>query len=106
MLIDTDVPAFGIPRSLIVILALVTLAFVLVVVRMAVRARRAPIVSGVGSLVGADGEMVDDAAGVGWATIRGETWRVATEARLARGQKIRVVGMDGVMPRVAAAEGT
>jgi len=106
MLIDTDVPAFGIPRSLIVILALVTLAFVLVVVRMAVRARRAPIVSGVASLVGADGEMVDDAAGVGWATIRGETWRVATEARLARGQKIRVVGMDGVMPRVAAAEGT
>jgi len=106
MLIDTDVPAFGIPRSLIVILALVTLAFVLVVVRMAVRARRAPIVSGVASLVGADGEMVDDATGVGWATIRGETWRVATEARLARGQKIRVVGMDGVMPRVAAAEGT
>jgi membrane-bound serine protease (ClpP class) len=106
MLIDTDVPAFGIPRSLIVILALVTLAFVLVVVRMAVRARRAPIVSGVASLVGADGEMVDDATGIGWATIRGETWQVATEARLARGQKIRVVGMDGVMPRVAAAEGT
>ena len=106
MLIDTDVPAFGIPRSLIVILALVTLAFVLVVVRMAVRARRAPIVSGVASLVGADGEMVDDAADIGWATIRGETWQVATDARLSRGQKIRVVGMDGVMPRVAAAEGT
>jgi membrane-bound serine protease (ClpP class) len=106
MLIDTDVPAFGIPRSLIVILALVTLAFVLVVVRMALRARRAPIVSGVASLVGADGEMVDDAMGTGWATIRGETWQVATDARLVRGQKIRVVGMDGVMPRVAAAEGT
>ena len=106
MLIDTDVPAFGIPRSLIAILALVTLAFVLVVVRMAVRARRAPIVSGVASLVGADGEMVDDATGVGWATIRGETWQVATDARLVRGQRIRVVGMDGVMPRVAAAEGT
>ena len=106
MLIDTDVPAFGIPRSLIVIFALVTLAFVLVVVRMAVRARRAPIVSGVASLVGADGEMVDDAIGTGWATIRGETWQVATDARLVRGQKVRVVGMDGVMPRVAAAEGT
>ena len=106
MLIDTDVPAFGIPRSLIVILALVTLAFVLVVVRMAVRARRAPIVSGVASLIGADGEMVEDATGLGWATIRGETWQVATDARLVRGQKIRVVGVDGVMPRVAAVEGT
>ena len=106
MLIDTDVPGFGIPRTLIGIVALATLAFVVTVVGMAVRARRAPIVSGVASLVGADGEMVDDAVETGWATIRGETWQVRTASQLARGQKVRVVGMDGVMPRVAAAEGT
>ena len=105
MLIDTDVPGFGIPLTLIGVLALVTVAFVIVVVRMAVRARRAPIVSGVGSLVGADGEMLDDATETGWASIRGETWQVSTASRLARGQKIRVVGIDGVLPRVAPTEG-
>jgi membrane-bound serine protease (ClpP class) len=105
MLVDTDVPGFGIPRTLIGVLALVTLAFVIVVVRMAVRARRAPIVSGIASLVGADGEMLDDATETGWATIRGETWQVCTASRLARGQRIRVVGMDGVLPRVAPMEG-
>jgi regulator of protease activity HflC (stomatin/prohibitin superfamily) len=63
------------------------------------RARRAPIVSGMTSLVGADGEMLDDAAGTGWANIRGETWKVATTARLTRGQKIRVIGVDGATPR-------
>jgi membrane-bound serine protease (ClpP class) len=106
MLIDTDVPGYGIPRTLIGVLALVTIAFVGTVVRMALRARRAPIVSGVASLVGADGEMLEDAAGTGWANIRGETWQVATESRLARGQKIRVVGIDGLRPRVTASEGT
>ena len=106
MLVDTDAPGFGIPRSLIGVLALVTLAFVFVVVRMAVRARRAPIVSGIASLVGADGEMLDDAAETGWASIRGETWQVRTASRLARGQRIRVVGMEGVLPRVAPTEGT
>jgi membrane-bound serine protease (ClpP class) len=103
MLIDTDVPGFGIPRTLIVLLALVTAAFVIVVVRMAVRARRAPIVSGLVSLIGADGEMLDDAGETGWANIRGETWQVKTAARLSRGQRVRVVGVDGMVPRVAPA---
>jgi membrane-bound serine protease (ClpP class) len=103
MLIDTDVPGFGIPRTLIASLALVTVAFVITVVRMAVRARRAPIVSGVRSLIGADGEMLEDASDTGWANIRGETWQVRTASRLARGQKIRVVGMEALVPLVAPA---
>jgi membrane-bound serine protease (ClpP class) len=79
----------------------VTAAFFIVVVRMAVRARRAPIVSGLVSLIGADGEMLDDAGETGWANIRGETWQVKTAARLSRGQRVRVVGVDGMVPRVA-----
>jgi membrane-bound serine protease (ClpP class) len=101
MLVDTDIPGFGIPRTLIAVLALVTAAFVIVVVRMAYRARARPIVSGVTSLVGADGEMLDDATDRGWANIRGETWEVRTDGRVVRGQKVRVVAMDGVRPRVA-----
>ena len=101
MLIDTDIPGFGIPWTLIGVLAIVTAAFVIVVVRMAVRARERPIVSGVASLVGADGEMLDDATDSGWANIRGETWQVKTAARVVRGQKVRVVAVDGVLPRVA-----
>ena len=101
MLIDTDIPGFGISRTLIGILALVTVAFVFVVVRMALRARRRPVVSGVESLIGADAEMIDDATDTGWANIRGETWQVKTAARVARGQKVRVVAVDGVLPRVA-----
>lgn len=111
MLFNTDVPGFGVPLSLVVVLALASAAFVITVVNMAVRARRAPLVTGMGSLVGAQGEMVDvsasDAAGgaAGWATLRGETWQVASDAPLATGQKVKVVAMDGMRPRVAPLEG-
>jgi membrane-bound serine protease (ClpP class) len=107
MLIDTDLPGFTIPWTLIASLAIATAIFVFVIVRMAIRARQRPIVSGVASLVGADGEMLDDAADdTGWASIRGETWQVKTDGRVARGQKVRVVAIDGVLPRVAPAGDT
>jgi membrane-bound serine protease (ClpP class) len=105
MLIDTDVPGFGISWDFVALLAVTTLAFILIVGRMALAARRRPIVSGVQTLVGADGEMLDDAADTGWANIRGETWQVKTAGHLARGQKVRVVGVDGMLPRVSAIEG-
>ena len=105
MLIDTDLPGYGIPWPLIVTVALVTFALIVIVGRMALRARRAPLVSGVQSLVGADGEMLEDSDETGWANIRGETWKVRTSAHLNRGQRIRVVAVDGVLPRVAPAEG-
>jgi membrane-bound serine protease (ClpP class) len=102
MLIDTDTPGYGVPLALIVVLALVCAAFVITVLRLALRARRRPIVSGVATLVGAEGEMVEDAgvAGTGWANIRGETWKVGVNAPLERGRRIRVVAMDGTLPRV------
>ncbi|MGH8802364.1 MAG: NfeD family protein, partial [Casimicrobiaceae bacterium] len=107
MLFDTGVPGFGVPISLIVVLALASAAFVITVVRMAVRARRAPLVSGMTSLVGALGEVVeiDGGGATAWATLRGETWQVASEARLAPGQKVKVVAMDGMRPRVAPLDG-
>jgi membrane-bound serine protease (ClpP class) len=105
MLIDTGAGGFAIPWPLIAILAVVTLAFVLAGVRMALRARRAPIVSGLTTLVGADGEMLEVSGENGWANIRGETWRVRTTGDVARGQRVRVVEVDGALPRVAAAEG-
>jgi membrane-bound serine protease (ClpP class) len=102
MLINPRAGGFGIPWSVIAVLSATTAAFVFVVVRLGVRARRAPIVSGVQSLVGAEGEMLEDATDAGWANIRGETWNVKTTRPVARGQTIRVVGVDGTRPRVSA----
>ena len=106
MLVDTDVPGFGIPRSVIAVLALVTAGFVITVVRLAVAARRRPVVSGLPSMIGARGEMLEDVAESGWATIDGVVWRVRVETPLPKGRRIRVVGMSGNVPIVAQEEGS
>ena len=105
MLIDTASGDFAIPWPLIAFLAIASAAFIFVVALMALKSRRAPIVSGLTTLIGADGEMLEDASETGWANIRGETWKVRTTDHLTRGQRIHVVDLDGMLPRVASMEG-
>ena len=105
MLIDTGADGFGVPWPLAAFLAVVSAAFLYVVARMALQARRAPVVSGIATLVGADGEMLTASGETGWASIRGETWRVQASGPLIEGQRIRVVGLDGAVPRVTAVQG-
>jgi membrane-bound serine protease (ClpP class) len=104
MLIEPGAGGPAIPWSLIALLGATTSMFIVVMVRLAVRARRAPIVSGVQALMGAGGEMLDDAIGAGWAKIRGETWSVTATSPVTRGQAVRVVGFDGTRPRVSPVE--
>ncbi len=101
MLIDTDVPGFGIPLALIAALAIVTGGFVFVIAAFALRARRRPIVTGSEELIGSAGEMLDDAQTEGWARIHSESWRVYSALPLKRGQQVRVTGRNGLVLTVA-----
>ncbi|TCW79878.1 serine protease [Burkholderia sp. SRS-46] len=111
MLIDTDVPGYGIPWPLIASLAFTGGLLVAGVSSLALRARRRPVVTGAEAMVGSVGEVLDDglepdqpqtAAGpapsaAGWALVRGERWRVACSAPLAAGCRVRVTGRQGLM---------
>jgi len=96
ILVDTDVPGYGIPTLLIGTLAVVSALFVFIVVQMALRARRRPVVSGLETLVGGTGEVLGDFACEGWATIQGEIWPVRSGLPLTQGQRVRVSGIDGL----------
>jgi membrane-bound serine protease (ClpP class) len=106
MLIDTDVPGFGIPLGLIATLAVVTGAFVFLVAWLALRARRRPVVTGSEELIGSVGEMLDDAQTEGWARIHGESWRVEGALPLKRGQRVHVTARDGLVLSVAPVNDT
>ncbi|TAK83725.1 MAG: nodulation protein NfeD [Betaproteobacteria bacterium] len=93
LLMRTDVPGFGLPLSLILGLALSSAAFILIVARLALKARRRPVVSGREALLGSPGEVIEAAAGGGWARVHGESWRVRSTAPLHAGQAVRVTGM-------------
>ncbi len=100
MLIDTDVPGYGIPWALIIPLALASALFVFFVVGMAIRARARPVVSGREEMVGAQGEVLEDFEHEGWARVHGENWRITSQVPLRRGQKARVVAMEGLVLKV------
>jgi membrane-bound serine protease (ClpP class) len=96
MLIDTDVPGFGIPVGAVVTVALASALMIFAVGGFALRARRRPVVSGRESMVGATGRVVAvDADGV-WAEVQGERWRVKSDAPLAPGDRVRVTAVDGL----------
>jgi membrane-bound serine protease (ClpP class) len=100
ILIDTDVPGYGVPFSLVLGIAAASAGFLFLVVGMAVKARARPVVSGREELIGSAGEMLEDCEGEGWARIHSETWRVRSSAPLKAGQRVRVAAMDGLLLEV------
>ena len=104
MLIDTDMPGYGISWPVIVGITIASALFLISVIGVALKSRRSPIVSGREELIGAMGEMLDDTLGEGMARIHGEMWNVRCAQPLVRGQKVRVTGIDGLILQVTSAE--
>ncbi|MDB5935491.1 MAG: nodulation protein NfeD [Massilia sp.] len=95
ILIDTDLPDYGIPVTLIATVAVASALLMALTVSVALRSRRRKVVSGVDSLIGSVAEVLDDAAREGWANAGGETWRVVSPVPLRRGQLVRIVARAG-----------
>ncbi|BBP98228.1 hypothetical protein BSFA1_33570 [Burkholderia sp. SFA1] len=105
MLIDTDVPGFGVPVGVVVGLALFTALFVFTVSGVALKARRRPVVSGEEALRGSIGVMLAHEDEGGWARVHGERWRVEAAASSAlpqEGARVRVLSRHGLTLTVEA----
>lgn len=100
MLIDTDVPGYGVPWTLIVPIAIVSAFFSFIIIGMAIRARTQPIVTGAEELVGAEGEILDDIETEGWARVHSERWQVRSRVPIARGKKVRVTARHDLILEV------
>ncbi|WP_454711151.1 NfeD family protein [Cupriavidus nantongensis] len=103
MLIDTDVPGFGVPLPMVLAMSALSAVFVFGMSAMLMRSRKRPVVSGADTLVGSRGELIDDLRDEGWATVRGETWRVRSATPLARGTPVLVTARHGLVLEVIAA---
>ena len=107
ILIDTDVPGFGIPLALIFTLALTSAGLILAILGMAVKARRRQQVAGdsglVGSLVAVAAVQAEDPCS-GWVALQGERWQVQGREPLRPGQRVRVTARQGVQLQVSAVD--
>ncbi|MCY1336669.1 hypothetical protein D3C76_383300 [compost metagenome] len=108
ILVDTDVPGFGIPLALIVGIATVSALFIGGIVGVAVKARRRVVVSGAAGLVGslATVSAVAENDHSGWIQLEGEQWQVDSAEPLSAGQRVRVLGRNGLRLEVRAVDET
>jgi membrane-bound serine protease (ClpP class) len=102
ILIDTDLPAFAISLPLIAALSLVSLGFMVLVLRMALRNRRFAVVTGREQMVGAPAEVQDWQGGEGHVFAHGERWRAVADAPLGPGDRVRIRAIDGLTLEVEA----
>lgn len=100
ILIDTDVPGFGIDRRLIGAMAVLGGGLTMGIVWFAVRARRMPVVTGRQELIGALAEAKSDFVGDGTVFVHGENWSAHSRQPVTRGQRVRIVGMNGLVLEV------
>jgi membrane-bound serine protease (ClpP class) len=102
MLIDTELPGYGVPLSLIAAVSVFSAGFIFVVASVALKARRRPLVTGREAMLGSVGEVLHDFEHEGWVRVRSEQWAVTSAVPLRRGQRVRVVARDGLVLSVVA----
>ena len=96
ILMDTEAPGFGIELSVILTFALISALIFVVVVGMAIKARRRPVVSGMEELLGAEAMVVEGFEQQGRVALHSETWQAISGTPLHKGQRVRVTGMKGL----------
>ncbi len=97
VLIDSDAPGFGINRGLIGGFALSSAAFFIFALGMLLKSRHRPLVSGREELLGSIGEAMEDFAETGRVRVHSETWNAQTNHAVHKKDKVRIIGLDGLL---------
>jgi len=100
ILMDTDVPGFGINLGLVGGFALSSVALFIIAIGLLLKSRHRPIVSGKEEMIGRVGVVIDDFTGTGMIRIHSENWRAACEYPLRKNQKVRVTAINGLLLQV------
>ncbi len=96
MLLKTKMIGYIIPMYLIIIIAIVTVVFFLLVLSMALRSRRRPVVSGREAVVGQRGKILISDERI-WVRIEGERWQCRSHVSLKEGQEVVVKSVEGLI---------
>lgn len=103
MLLDEDVPGFGIAWQVIGAMALTGSLLLLGIVSFAVRARRRPVVSGAEGLLREEARALESFDRQGLVHVHGETWSAVSRVPVREGQRLRIVRVDGLTLEVEPA---
>lgn len=102
MLVDADVPGYGVSLPLVLGIALASLALSLLIARLALSSHRHRVVTGTQALIGATAQVLDWSGSTGHVLAAGERWQAGGESGLQPGQRVRVVEVRGLRLQVSA----
>ncbi|MFQ5469533.1 MAG: nodulation protein NfeD [Gammaproteobacteria bacterium] len=97
ILLDTDVPGYGISIPVIGLFAFTSAGFFMFILGMAIKARQRPVVSGMEEMIGGVGEVLEDFEDKGRVRAHSEMWEAVTSVPLKRGDKVEITNMDGLV---------
>ncbi|WP_420473744.1 NfeD family protein [Noviherbaspirillum sp. ST9] len=100
ILIDTELPGYGIPFGVIGTIAMLGAVLVAGTVAVALKTRRRAVRNG---LIGGIAEVREAGQREVWVFASGELWRATSETPLRQGQKVRIAARDGLTLRVVPA---
>ena len=101
MMFPAHVPGLSLSGGVVAGAAIGSAALLLVVLAALLRSRKRPVVTGSEALIGAEGEIVFWQGGDGRVRVMGEVWLARADAPLAVGSRVKVIGRDGLVLRVA-----
>ena len=97
MLMDTDEPTFQLSRPLVATLAVLSAGFFGTLMTLVVRQRRQPAISGVETLIGAQGVALESFDQRGRVRVAGEIWAARSPGPVQVGQPVRVRAVEGLI---------
>jgi membrane-bound serine protease (ClpP class) len=101
MLIESPLPYMRISMKLILPVVITLSAFVIILMRVAIRARRAKVTTGSEALVGETGEARTDLDPEGDVFVQGAHWRAYSDEPIPKGGKVVVQKVEGLRLKVA-----
>ena len=96
MLLDTDVPGFGVSWPLIAAIAVVSSASFMLVLMLLAKSRRRAVVSGPEEMLGSIGQVLDWEGHEGRIRVHGEIWKARAPRALQPGRAVRIAEIDGL----------
>jgi membrane-bound serine protease (ClpP class) len=104
ILIDAPNPEMRLPLGLVLAVVIPFALILTMMVRLALRARRARVTTGLAGMIGLKGRAETAIEPEGRVFVRGELWRARSQMKIAAGENVRVVGVEGLTLDVDLAE--
>ena len=100
MLVDSPLPELRVDPWSLAPFILAFAAFTIVLVRLVVQSQRRRAQTGTEGLVGQRGLASSDVSPEGWVVVQGECWRARADERIAAGEAVEVLSIEGLLLRV------